>query len=101
LTPHIFYFFVAVILYVDLARFLHYMGSVNLQWHDTDPKNRTLCESMKDYSVLKSSREALLRKAGFQEGHVIFNSGSLRQMPEFPVEGDGKDVAPPVIRIDR
>jgi len=50
-----------------------------------------LCEGMKDYSVLKSSREALLRKAGFREGHIIFNSGSLRQMPEFQVEGDGND----------
>jgi len=56
---------------------------------------------MKDYSVLKSSREALLRKAGFQEGHDIFSSGSLHQMPEFHVEGDGKDAAPPVIRLER
>ena len=46
---------------------------------------------MKDYSVLKSSREALLKKAGFQEGHNIFNSGSLSQILEFQVEGDGND----------
>jgi len=46
---------------------------------------------MKDYSVLKSSREALLRKAGFQEDHNIFNSDSLNQILEFQVEGDGDD----------
>lgn len=71
------------------------MGSVDLQWDDTDPKDETLCEGMKDYSVLKSSREALLRKAGFQEGHIIFNSGPLRQMPEFQVERDGNDTGSP------
>jgi len=46
---------------------------------------------MKDYSVLKSSREALLRKAGFQEGHNIFKSGSLNQILKFQVEGDGNE----------
>jgi len=46
---------------------------------------------MKDYSDLKSSREALLRKAGFQEGHNIFNRSSLNQMLEFQVEGDGNE----------
>jgi hypothetical protein len=50
---------------------------------------------MKDYSVLKSSREALLRKAGFQEGHNIFNSGSLNQILEFQVEDDGNDTGSP------
>lgn len=54
---------------------------------------RTVREGMKDYSDLKSSREALLRKAGFQEGHNIFNSGSLDQIREFQVEGDGNDSA--------
>jgi len=44
---------------------------------------------MNDYSVLKSSREALLRKAGFQEGHNIFNSGSPDQSREVQVEGAG------------
>jgi hypothetical protein len=50
---------------------------------------------MKDYSVLKSSREALLKKAGFQEGHNIFNRGSLNQMHEFQVEGDGNELGSP------
>lgn len=62
-----------------------------MQWDDRCPKAKMLCEDMKDYSVLKSSREALLRKAGFQEGHKIFNSGSLNQTLEFQVEGDGND----------
>ena len=52
-------------------------------------------KEMKDYSDLKSSREALLRKAGFQEGHNIFNSGSLNQILEFQVEGDGNDSGSP------
>jgi len=52
-------------------------------------KTNTLCEDMNDYSVLKSSREALLRKAGFQEGHNIFNSGSPDQSREVQVEGAG------------
>jgi hypothetical protein len=50
---------------------------------------------MNDYSVLKSSREALLRKAGFQEGHNIFNSGSPDQTLESQVEGDGNDTGSP------
>jgi hypothetical protein len=66
-----------------------------LQWDDRYPKAKTLCEDMKDYSVLKSSREALLRKAGFQEGHNIFNSGSLNQILEFQVEDDGNDTGSP------
>jgi hypothetical protein len=57
----------------------------------TFPKAKMLCERMKDYSDLKSSREALLRKAGFQEGHNIFNRSSLNQMLEFQVEGDGNE----------
>ena len=82
-------------LYVDLARFLHYRGSVNSRWIDTFPVSRTVRKDMKDYSVLKSSREALLRKAGFQEGHNIFTSGSLNQALKFQVEGDGKDSSSP------
>ena len=50
---------------------------------------------MKDYSVLKSSREALLRKAGFQEDHIIFNRGSIHPSLEFHVEGDGNDTGSP------
>jgi len=50
---------------------------------------------MKDYSVLKSSREALLRKAGFQEGHNIFTRGSLNQKLRFNVEGDGNETGSP------
>jgi len=50
---------------------------------------------MKDYSVLKSSREALLIKAGFQEDHNIFTSGSLNQTLKFQVEGDGNDSGSP------
>jgi hypothetical protein len=50
---------------------------------------------MKDYSVLKSSREALLKKAGFQEGHKIFNRGSLNQIREFQVERDGNEPGSP------
>jgi hypothetical protein len=50
---------------------------------------------MKDYSVLKSSREALLRKAGFQEGHNIFARGSLNQTPRSKVEGDGNEPSSP------
>ena len=65
------------------------------KWVDTFPKAKTLCEDMKDYSVLKSSREALLRKAGFQEGHNIFNRGSLNQILEFQVEGDGNEPGSP------
>lgn len=65
--------------------------AVNPQRVDIFLIARTVREDMKDYSVLKSSREALLRKAGFQEGHIIFNSGSLNQIREFQVEGDGND----------
>jgi len=54
-----------------------------------------LCEGMKDYSVLKSSRDALLKKAGFQEGHTIFNKGSLNQILEFQVEGAGNEPGSP------
>ena len=50
---------------------------------------------MKDYSVLKSSREALLRKAGFKEDHDVFNNGSLNQILKFQVEGDGNDTGSP------
>jgi hypothetical protein len=50
---------------------------------------------MKDYSVLKSSREALLKKAGFQEGHNIFTSGSLNRILELQVESDGNDTGSP------
>lgn len=50
---------------------------------------------MKDYSILKSSREALLKKAGFKEGHNIFNSGALNQIGEMQVEGDGNDSGSP------
>ncbi len=50
---------------------------------------------MKDYSVLKSSREALLRKAGFKEGHDVFDSGSLIQILESQAEGDGSDNGSP------
>ncbi len=46
---------------------------------------------MKDYSVLKSSREALLRKAGFKEGHNIFTSGRLNQTLRYQVEADGNE----------
>ena len=54
-----------------------------------------LCEDMNDYSILKSSREALLKKAGFQEGHNIFDSGSPDQSLEIQVEGDGNDTGSP------
>jgi len=50
---------------------------------------------MNEYAVLKSSREALLRKAGFQEGHNIFNSGSPDQSFEVHVEGAGNDTGSP------
>jgi hypothetical protein len=50
---------------------------------------------MKDYSILKSSREALLRKAGFQEDHTLFNRGSHHSSLEFHVEGDGSDTGSP------
>ena len=50
---------------------------------------------MKDYSVLRSSREALLKKAGFKEGHNVFNRGSLNQKLEFRVEGDGNEPGSP------
>jgi hypothetical protein len=50
---------------------------------------------MKDYSVLKSSREALLRKAGFQEGHEIFSSGSSTHGLEFQIEAERTDSASP------
>jgi hypothetical protein len=50
---------------------------------------------MKDYSVLKSSREALLRKAGFQEDHEIFSSRSLNHGLEFQIEGEGNDSVSP------
>jgi len=43
---------------------------------------------MKDYAILKSSREALLKKAGYTEGHSIFNSVSLKQMLGFHIESD-------------
>ncbi len=74
---------------------MHYRNSVNPQWVDIFPKVRTVHEEMKDYSVLKSSREALLRKAGFQEGHNIFDSGSLNQTLEFQVVGDRSDPGSP------
>ena len=44
-----------------------------------------------DYTVLKSSREALLRMAGFKEGPPLFNTGSLNQIREEQVEGEGRD----------
>jgi hypothetical protein len=50
---------------------------------------------MKDYSVLKSSRDALLRKAGFKEGHNIFTSGRLNQTLRNQVERDGNEANPP------
>ena len=74
---------------------MHNRNSVNPQWVDIFPITRTVCKGMKDYSVLKSSREALLRKAGFQEGHNIFKSGSLNQTLKFQVEGDGNESNPP------
>jgi hypothetical protein len=43
---------------------------------------------MKDYAILKSSREALLRKAGYTEDHSIFNSVTLKQMLGFHIESD-------------
>jgi hypothetical protein len=43
---------------------------------------------MKDYALLKSSREALLRKAGYSEDHSIFNSVTLKQMLGFHIESD-------------
>jgi len=43
---------------------------------------------MKDYAILKSSREALLRKAGYTEDHSIFNSVTLKQMLGFRIESD-------------
>ena len=74
---------------------MHYRNSVNPQWVDIFPISRTVRKGMKDYSVLKSSREALLRKAGFQEDHNIFTSGSLNQTLKFQVEGDGNDSGSP------
>ncbi len=50
---------------------------------------------MKDYSVLKSSREALLRKAGFREGQYVFKSGSLNSIRNMQVEGDRNDTDSP------
>jgi len=46
---------------------------------------------MKDYSISKSSREALLRKAGFREDHSIFDAVSFRQMIGFHIENDPND----------
>jgi len=43
---------------------------------------------MKEYAILKSSREALLRKAGYTEDHSIFNSVTLKQMLGFNIESD-------------
>lgn len=74
---------------------MHYKNSVNPQGVDIFPISRTVRKGMKDYSVLKSSREALLRKAGFEEGHNIFTSGSLNQTLKFQVEGDGNDSGSP------
>ena len=74
---------------------MHHRVSVNPQWVDIFSKARMVREGMKDYSDLKSSREALLRKAGFQEGHNIFNSGSLNRMLELQVEGDRNDSGSP------
>ena len=50
---------------------------------------------MKDYSILKSSREALLKKAGFQEGQNVFDSGSLNQTLEFQAEGERNKTGSP------
>ena len=50
---------------------------------------------MKDYSVLKSSREALLKKAGFQEDQHVFISGSVNQILEIQFERDGDDTGSP------
>jgi hypothetical protein len=50
---------------------------------------------MKDYSVLQSSREALLRKAGFQEGHNVFDSGALNKILEIQVKGNENDTGSP------
>ena len=47
---------------------------------------------MKDYLILKSSREALLKKAGYREDHNIFDSVSFKQMLGFRIENDPDDL---------
>jgi len=51
--------------------------------------------NMKNYAILKSSREALLKKAGYTEDHSIFNSVALKQMLGFHIESDPDDVGSP------
>jgi hypothetical protein len=46
---------------------------------------------MKDYSVLKSSRETLLKMAGYDIGHRLFQTKTPNQAHEFreaTVQGD-------------
>ena len=42
---------------------------------------------MKDYSVLKSSREALLKMAGYEEGHILFKTKVLNKKLDFQGAG--------------
>jgi hypothetical protein len=50
---------------------------------------------MKDYKVLKSSREVLIRMAGFKEGHHLFNTDSRNQIHENLAEDDRRDADSP------
>jgi hypothetical protein len=50
---------------------------------------------MKDYSVLKSSREMLLKMAGYKEGHILFKISSLNRLFEFQVAGAQNDSGSP------
>ena len=48
---------------------------------------------MKDYTVLKSSREALLKMAGYDLDHCLFQTKTLNQALEFPDATDQGDSA--------
>ena len=56
---------------------------------------------MKEYAILKSSREALLIKAGYTEDHSIFESVPLKQMLGFQIENDSEGTISPGNTADR
>ena len=52
-------------------------------------------KAMNDYTVLKSSREELLKKAGYAEPHVLFNLAVDRTPPVSEMSSEQNSIAYP------